>query len=129
MRGGLAETVGACYREDMNSGEGLRAYAAAGKAADASERAKKASQIAGSKASTTHDQVASLVKSHAKAGEAHLRAAAAHEKSGTYSIGHDAEYHAAQASEHEHRAAWHAEAAGSAWDEEKHPRDENGKFA
>jgi hypothetical protein len=65
----------------------------------------------------------SYTDDHVKAGEAHLKAAAEFKKLG------DGLAYKQAASHHLKEAAMHAAAAGSAWDEEKHPRDENGKFA
>lgn len=56
---------------------------------------------------------------HKEAGEAHLHAAEAADLAGDK----------AAAEAHTERASAHAQSAGSAWDESKHPRGDNGKFA
>jgi hypothetical protein len=61
----------------------------------------------------------STMTQHAIAGEAHLRAAEANKAAGNNSA----------AEKHIEKAEIHAQAAGGEWDEDKHPRDENGKFA
>jgi hypothetical protein len=78
----------------------------------------------------------------ARVGEAHLAAAAIHEKAAKafraldaskgegvrLNFSYAAEQHEKEAAEHKSEAANHAKAAGGYWDESKHPRDENGKF-
>jgi hypothetical protein len=59
---------------------------------------------------------------HKAAGEAHLLAAKYADKEGGWRGKWNAERHRAAASVH-------AEEAGGAWDESKHPRDKDGKFS
>jgi uncharacterized protein len=71
------------------------------------------------KPTTTGDKTSEYNQgSHKIAGEAHLAAAEAQHAAGNEP----------RAAEHRAQAAEHAKDAGGAWDEAKHPRDENGKF-
>lgn len=56
---------------------------------------------------------------HKAAGEANLKAAAAYKEAGK----------SKEEAKHTTAAEMHASAAGGAWEESAHPRDENGKFA
>jgi hypothetical protein len=66
---------------------------------------------------------------HADAGEKHLAVARQHEAMGKGAVGGSKAYHDQSAQRHMDIAANHASAAGGSWDEEKHPRDESGKFS
>lgn len=120
MRGGLVETVNSCYHEDMRGKIKTTAafkYLKAGKEANsepdnATYNANQASKVAKMPEWAGPSQ-------EKRAGEKHLKAAAAHEKAGNLE----------KAAQHKEIAAGHAAAAGDEWDEGKHPRDENGKFA
>lgn len=90
----------------------LKAFDASKEAHYASARAKEGRTETGMKMSPRAQQMA-----HAQAGIEHLKAADAHRASG----GDEAERHTRLA---EHEAAQ----AGGAWDESKHPRDNDGKF-
>lgn len=59
---------------------------------------------------------------HAAAGEAHLLAAKYADREGGWQGKWNADRHRAA-------AAVHAQEAGGAWDESKHPRDDHGKFS
>jgi len=66
---------------------------------------------------------------HKEAGEKHLAAARQHEAMGKGGTLDSQQGHERGAQRHLDAAAGHAKAAGGDWDEEKHPRDESGKFS
>ncbi len=86
------------------------------------EKTTKAAKDATKRVATTHSPA-----DHVKAAEAHIAAAKAHTEAAKASPDFKAA-HEQIASLHEQAAEVHATAAGSDWDEAKHPRDENGKF-
>lgn len=89
-------------------------------------KAEKATKEA--KAATTAASKSPSPETHAKAAEAHLAAAKAHEAAAKSSPGFKAE-HDDLAKLHNEAAQVHSEAAGSgAFEEDKHPRDEQGRF-
>lgn len=89
-----------------------------------------------------HDEAAEKLRQKS-VGEAHLEAASIHEKAAKsfrkleaskgsgvrLSFAGAAADHEKEAAEHKAAAAEAASKAGGEWDESKHPRDENGKFA
>lgn len=72
------------------------------------------------KATAAHQPGAKLREAHKVAGEAHIAAA--------MSMEHPHRETKEAIEHHLAKAVEHAKAAGSAWDDAKHPRDENGKF-
>src|ERR1019366_4817956 len=104
-RAARTETANPSHKpaEPMNA---TRAYAMGSLASMASGRAQSLEATSG------------MHGAHKEAGEAHLEAAAAHAAIGSND----------KAREHKEAAAEHAAAAGTDWDETKHPRNERGEF-
>jgi hypothetical protein len=103
MVSGFSKWAGSSSREDR-----VHKADAASKVANRASGAVEKKQSAG-----YHTNRESKV-----AGEAHLKAAKAHE-----ALGHEG-----AARDHRERAAEHAKEAGGDWDESKHPRGPDGKF-